>query len=47
MEKLGVAGTASLVRYGLQHHLFEEHAAQAALLLEEATAAEMRSPLSR
>jgi DNA-binding NarL/FixJ family response regulator len=35
MEKLGVAGTASLVRYGLQHHLFEEHAAQAALLLEE------------
>jgi hypothetical protein len=23
------------VRYGLQHHLFEEHAAQAALLLEE------------
>jgi DNA-binding NarL/FixJ family response regulator len=47
MEKLGVAGTASLVRYGLQHHLFEEHAAQAALLLEEATAAETRSPLSR
>ena len=46
MEKLGVAGTASLVRYGLQHHLFEEHAAQAALLLEEATAAEMRTPLS-
>jgi DNA-binding NarL/FixJ family response regulator len=35
MEKLGVAGTASLVRYGLQHGLFEEHAAQAALLLEE------------
>ena len=34
MEKLGVAGTASLVRYGLQHHLFEEHAAQAAWLLE-------------
>ena len=46
MEKLGVAGTASLVRYGLQHHLFEEHAAQAALLLEEAAAADMRSPLS-
>lgn len=35
MEELGVAGTASLVRYGLQHGLFEEHAAQAALLLEE------------
>jgi DNA-binding NarL/FixJ family response regulator len=47
MEKLGVSGTASLVRYGLQHHLFEEHAAQAALLLEEAGAGDLRSPLSR
>ena len=46
MEKLGVAGTTSLVRYGLQHHLFEEHAAQAALLLEEAAEADMRGPLS-
>jgi DNA-binding NarL/FixJ family response regulator len=27
MEKLGVAGTASLVRYGMQHQLFEESAA--------------------
>ena len=34
MEKLGVAGTASLVRYGMQHQLFEEHAAQSAWMLE-------------
>jgi len=34
MEKLGVAGTASLVRYGMQHHLFEEHAAEAGWMLE-------------
>ena len=34
MEKLGVAGTASLVRYGMQHQLFEEHAAQAAWMFE-------------
>lgn len=35
MEKLGVAGTASLVRYGVQHHLFEEHATQSAWMLED------------
>jgi DNA-binding NarL/FixJ family response regulator len=34
MEKLGVAGTASLVRYGMQHQLFEESAADAAWILE-------------
>lgn len=34
MEKLGVAGTASLVRYGMEHQLFEEHAAQGSWMLE-------------
>lgn len=34
MEKLGVEGTASLVRYGVQHHLFEEHASQASWTYE-------------
>jgi DNA-binding NarL/FixJ family response regulator len=38
MEKLGVAGTASLVRYGVQHHLFEEHATQSAWMLEDVAA---------
>jgi len=33
MEKLGVAGTASLVRYGLQHQLFEEYAVDPAWMV--------------
>lgn len=33
MEKLGVAGTASLVRYGLQHQLFDEYALDPAWML--------------
>lgn len=33
MEKLGVAGTASLVRYGLQHQLFQEYAVDPAWML--------------
>lgn len=37
MEKLGVAGTASLVRYGMQHHLFEEHAAEVGWMFESDT----------
>jgi DNA-binding NarL/FixJ family response regulator len=34
MEKLGVAGTASLVRYGMQHQLFEDSVADAAWIFE-------------
>lgn len=34
MEKLGVAGTASLVRYGMQHQLFEEYAVDSAWMPE-------------
>jgi DNA-binding NarL/FixJ family response regulator len=33
MEKLGVAGTASLVRYGMQHQLFEEYAVDPAWMM--------------
>ena len=34
MEKLGVAGTASLVRYGLQHQLFEDYARDSAWMVD-------------
>jgi DNA-binding NarL/FixJ family response regulator len=34
MEKLGVAGTASLVRYGLQHQLFEDYARESAWMVD-------------
>jgi DNA-binding NarL/FixJ family response regulator len=38
MEKLGVEGTAAMVRYGVQHQLFEEHASQAAWTFERRSA---------
>ena len=44
MEKLGVAGTASLVRYGMQHQLFEEYAIDPAWMLDLSRQGQTLSP---